>query len=257
VGWSVVAILAGALLGIAWKNRYKWHLFLFAFGICSLAMLSFIRAEPWALMNSIPAVSLCFTFALGGWSWHVGQVLRRWSEEKMAPRLGGVARGVAPRLQNSLQVLLWLFLLWLFIGQATILVRERTVGQQLDGYPATSKLEEAEQAADYVRQRLLPGNEILSTRGDIIFLVGRPFPTYWGAPHEELAKELGIAKMVGRELADMPDYFTKHHVQLAVFAAGEPGLNEEGETYLRRHFELTSLTGPYLIYERRSLTGSP
>ncbi len=257
MSWSIVTTLGGALLVMVWENRYKYHLFLFAFGTCSLAMLTHTEADAWASMNSGSAVSLCFTFALGGWLRHTGQALRGWSEKMVPLRLGGVAKHVAHQLQNSLQVLLWLFMLWLFIGQAIILVRERTVGDQLDGYPATSKLEEAEQAANYIRRRLLPGNEIVSTRSDIIFLVGEPFPTYWGAAHEKAAKDLGIATMVGRDLADMPGYFERHRVQLAVFAGGEPGLSREGERYLQQHFRSRPFIGPYLIYEREADSLAP
>lgn len=248
ISWPVLALLAGSSLMITWKNRYKYHLFLFALVLCSGMALSSAQADVWALCNSGAALGLSFTFALGGWLWRIGQALPRWCGKAGRGWHLNLGRRLARLPDNLLLILLWLFFLWLFIGQARILVRYG---------PTRSKLEDAKRAAGYIRARLSPGNEIISARSDIIFLVGKPFPTYWGAPHEEVAAKLGIAKMVGRELADMPGYFDKHQVQFVVFASNEPRLNRAGEDYLDQHFGQYRLIGPYWIYERKSVATSP
>ncbi len=241
---AVTALLAGGLL-VIWKAPRKYHLFLVALCISAVVLLLSPRGGKMWQLASGPGISLCFTFALVGWLWQVARVIQhRASGLSEGPLSRLAARALAPA-RNFLTVVLWLSLVWILLAQAHILVKKG---------PLKTKLRDAERAAQYVQDNLAAGNEVLSTTGELIFLMGERLPTYWGEDHEKVAAEIGIAEMVGRELADVPAYCAKHRVQFVVFARGETlsRMGQQGEDYISQYFESARWIGPYLIYQRKS-----
>lgn len=242
--WPLVVALIGGALVISWGCRQKWYVFLVAMVFCLPLVLRFPSGEPLELAVPGGLVTVCFMFACGGWLWRISEVLRRQFETKRQGRLAGLVRQAAARMSNSLVIILWLFLIWLVAGQAQAVVKFG---------PKKTRMRDAQAAANYIRDNLREGERILSCTGEINFLLGKSFPTYWGYHHEQVAVRVGIDKMVGRELADVVSYCQKHRVRFIVFARGlNPArMGGAGEEFIRQNFRAEKWFGTYAIYARR------
>jgi len=250
--WPGLALAASALLVVFWESRHKYPVMLLAMVFWGgLLLISPRGSAPWKLASGI-GVTLCFTVASGGWVWKLGKSL----QERTVGRGARLGRALAPTLagvRSPLSVLLWLFFLWLVVGQVELLLGPAGEGVIRVRYALMkTDLKDAEAAADYIHKQIADDEGMISLTGEINFLLGKRLPIYWGADHEEVADRLGIARMVGRELADVPAYCREHKVRFIVFyRRGVPDrMGSTGADYVERHYGLSRLIGPYRIHER-------
>ncbi len=245
--WPLTITLMGGALVMLWDCRPKWLLLLCSMLLWALMVLSSAPAGGAREPGVSGLLGLCLAFACGGWLWWIGQALGSRFEMRGQGWLSRLACRGAPGTGNSLVIVLWVFFLWFVAGQALGRPDERVRFS-----PTESTVRDTIEAASYIRDNLPRGEEILSCAGEINFLLGKAWPTYWGYHHEQVAARVGISKLVKRELGDLASYCQKHRVRFIVFARGlQPArMGRAGEEYILSHFRAEKWFGWYVIYAR-------